>query len=146
MANEDLRLCSFCGKSQREVKILIVGPDVTICDECVGLSNDILVEEGLPGAMRVKFVGDKFILTLGRDGHVMAFECPLSYQDGKWDELIQFLRGVCHLTQEFDQRMLDLIELNRKLEAAREQHFKTQKDVEAIEIIIRELTGREPEF
>jgi hypothetical protein len=37
--------CSFCGKSQREVKKLVAGPGVWICDECIGLCNDILAEE-----------------------------------------------------------------------------------------------------
>lgn len=38
--------CSFCGKSQVEVKKLVAGPNVYICDECIGLSNDILVADG----------------------------------------------------------------------------------------------------
>lgn len=38
--------CSFCGKSQHEVQKLIAGPSVYICDECVGLCNDI-IEEGI---------------------------------------------------------------------------------------------------
>jgi len=37
--------CSFCGKSQREVKKLIAGPTVYICDECINLCNDIIAEE-----------------------------------------------------------------------------------------------------
>ncbi len=37
--------CSFCGKSQREVKKLIAGPNVYICDECIELCNDIIAEE-----------------------------------------------------------------------------------------------------
>ena len=37
--------CSFCGKSQREVKKLIAGPAVYICDECIELCNDIIAEE-----------------------------------------------------------------------------------------------------
>ena len=37
--------CSFCGKSQKEVKKLIAGPSVYICDECIGLCNDIIAEE-----------------------------------------------------------------------------------------------------
>jgi ATP-dependent Clp protease ATP-binding subunit ClpX len=37
--------CSFCGKSQREVKKLIAGPTVYICDECIRLCNDIVAEE-----------------------------------------------------------------------------------------------------
>lgn len=38
-------LCSFCGKSQDEVKKLIAGPSVYICDECIGLCNEIIAEE-----------------------------------------------------------------------------------------------------
>ena len=38
--------CSFCGKSQDEVKRLIAGPTVYICDECIDLCNDIILEEG----------------------------------------------------------------------------------------------------
>ena len=37
--------CSFCGKSQHEVKKLIAGPSVFVCDECVELCNDIIREE-----------------------------------------------------------------------------------------------------
>jgi len=37
--------CSFCGKSQREVKKLIAGPSVYICDECIDLCNDIIHED-----------------------------------------------------------------------------------------------------
>jgi len=37
--------CSFCGKTQNEVKKLIAGPTVYICDECVELCNDIIEEE-----------------------------------------------------------------------------------------------------
>lgn len=39
--------CSFCGKSQREVKKLIAGPTVYICDECIDLCNDIIAEESI---------------------------------------------------------------------------------------------------
>ena len=37
--------CSFCGKSQHEVKKLIAGPSVFICDECIELCNDIIRDE-----------------------------------------------------------------------------------------------------
>jgi hypothetical protein len=40
--------CSFCGKSQNEVKKILAGPDVFICDECIGLAVEALEEEGLP--------------------------------------------------------------------------------------------------
>ena len=43
--NNDQLLCSFCGKSQRQVKKLIAGPGVYICDECIDLCNEIIDEE-----------------------------------------------------------------------------------------------------
>ncbi len=43
--DDRLLYCSFCGKSQHEVRKLIAGPSVFICDECVELCNDIIREE-----------------------------------------------------------------------------------------------------
>ena len=43
----DVLRCSFCGKSQDEVKRLIAGPTAYICDECIDLCNDIILEEGV---------------------------------------------------------------------------------------------------
>ena len=43
--DEKLLFCSFCGKNQNEVKKLIAGPSVYICDECVSLCNDIIKED-----------------------------------------------------------------------------------------------------
>jgi ATP-dependent Clp protease ATP-binding subunit ClpX len=45
VGSEKLLYCSFCGKSQHEVKKLIAGPSVFICDECIELCNDIIREE-----------------------------------------------------------------------------------------------------
>jgi ATP-dependent Clp protease ATP-binding subunit ClpX len=42
-----LLFCSFCGKNQNEVRRLIAGPSVYICDECVDLCNDIISEEAV---------------------------------------------------------------------------------------------------
>ena len=44
-SSEKLLYCSFCGKSQHEVKKLIAGPSVFICDECIDLCNDIIRDE-----------------------------------------------------------------------------------------------------
>jgi ATP-dependent Clp protease ATP-binding subunit ClpX len=41
----DLLKCNFCGKTQKQVKKLIAGPGVYICDECIELCNEIIVEE-----------------------------------------------------------------------------------------------------
>ena len=46
----DLVKCSFCSKSQKQVKKLIAGPSVYICDECIDLCNDIIAEEFSDGA------------------------------------------------------------------------------------------------
>jgi ATP-dependent Clp protease ATP-binding subunit ClpX len=50
--SEKTLYCSFCGKSQHEVKKLIAGPSVFICDECIDLCNDIIRDEVLPDAER----------------------------------------------------------------------------------------------
>ena len=44
-SSEKTLYCSFCGKSQHEVKKLIAGPSVFICDECIDLCNDIIRDE-----------------------------------------------------------------------------------------------------
>ena len=71
--NENLT-CSFCGKSQREVKKLIAGPNVYICDECIELCNDIIAEEyeneksvrdrktRLPAPMEIKATLDDYVI------------------------------------------------------------------------------------
>ncbi|MDR1825448.1 MAG: ATP-dependent Clp protease ATP-binding subunit ClpX [Bifidobacteriaceae bacterium] len=46
----DLLKCSFCGKSQKQVRKLIAGPSVYICDECIDLCNEIIAEEVQPKA------------------------------------------------------------------------------------------------
>ncbi|KAB2844845.1 MAG: ATP-dependent Clp protease ATP-binding subunit ClpX [Burkholderiales bacterium] len=46
ISGDKLLYCSFCGKSQHEVRKLIAGPSVFICDECIELCNDIIREEG----------------------------------------------------------------------------------------------------
>ncbi len=66
-------VCSFCGKSQREVKKLIAGPTVHICDECIELCNDIIAEEAqkedvrgpaskIPKPTEIKSVLDDYVI------------------------------------------------------------------------------------
>jgi ATP-dependent Clp protease ATP-binding subunit ClpX len=66
-------VCSFCGKSQREVKKLIAGPTVHICDECIELCNDIIAEEAekedlragstkIPKPAEIKTVLDDYVI------------------------------------------------------------------------------------
>ena len=59
-SHDDSRLkCSFCGKTQEQVKKLIAGPDVYICDECVELCNEILDEEFLEKTEKTEDVAVK---------------------------------------------------------------------------------------
>lgn len=71
--NGKLLYCSFCGKSQHEVRKLIAGPSVFICDECVDLCNDIIREEvqeaqtegtsdSLPTPLQIKETLDEYVI------------------------------------------------------------------------------------
>jgi len=57
LSKNPLLQCSFCGKAQEEVRKLVAGPSVYICDECVDLCNDILTEE-LQNVPKSSFLGD----------------------------------------------------------------------------------------
>jgi ATP-dependent Clp protease ATP-binding subunit ClpX len=76
--------CSFCGKSQREVKKLIAGPTVYICDECIELCNEIIAEESLkqeqqkthtavPKPAEIKAALDEYVI--GQDQTQKGFRC-----------------------------------------------------------------------
>jgi len=75
--------CSFCGKSQEEVKKLIAGPAVYICDECVGLCKDIIAEEvekeeaalrklAVPKPPEIKNILDQYVIGQERAKKVLA--------------------------------------------------------------------------
>ena len=72
-SNEKLLYCSFCGKSQHEVRKLIAGPSVFICDECIDLCNDIIRDEvggevtagtksELPTPAEIKEILDQYVI------------------------------------------------------------------------------------
>ena len=78
-----LLYCSFCGKSQHEVRKLIAGPSVFICDECVDLCNDIIREEvqessssaqqdHLPVPQEIKSILDEYVIGQQRAKKVLA--------------------------------------------------------------------------
>jgi len=69
---EEVKHCSFCGKSQQEVTKLIAGPSVFICDECVDLCNEIIRDEledtltggieDLPTPRRIHELLDEYVI------------------------------------------------------------------------------------
>ena len=61
--NKNILYCSFCGKSQHEVKKLIAGPTVFICDECVELCMDIIKEENKTSLIFYTSLQDEIVLT-----------------------------------------------------------------------------------
>jgi len=81
--NGKLLYCSFCGKSQHEVRKLIAGPSVFVCDECVDLCNDIIREEiqekeaesgrkKLPSPSEIKDTLDEYVIGQEKAKKVLA--------------------------------------------------------------------------
>jgi len=81
--NGKLLYCSFCGKSQHEVRKLIAGPSVFVCDECVELCNDIIREEvqeqsasvtgsDLPTPHEIKDILDEYVIGQERAKKVLS--------------------------------------------------------------------------
>ena len=93
--------CSFCGKNQKEVKKLIAGPTVYICDECIGLCNDIIAEEiereeqthdleRVPKPVEIKEILDEYVvgqerakktLSVAVHNHYKRIDAKLSVDD-----------------------------------------------------------------
>jgi ATP-dependent Clp protease ATP-binding subunit ClpX len=81
-SNGGVLKCSFCGKSQNDVRKLIAGPTVYICDECVELCNDIIAEEweeersrelrSLPKPAEIKAILDQYVVNQERAKKVLA--------------------------------------------------------------------------
>jgi ATP-dependent Clp protease ATP-binding subunit ClpX len=83
-SSEKLLYCSFCGKSQHEVRKLIAGPSVFICDECVELCNDIIREEiqqaqgqkgggsDLPTPHEISEILDQYVIGQGQAKKALA--------------------------------------------------------------------------
>ncbi|MAW34217.1 MAG: ATP-dependent Clp protease ATP-binding subunit ClpX [Proteobacteria bacterium] len=81
--SEKILYCSFCGKSQHEVKKLIAGPSVFICDECIDLCNDIIREEigvedksgvdsDLPTPKEIREILDQYVIGQDQAKKILA--------------------------------------------------------------------------
>jgi ATP-dependent Clp protease ATP-binding subunit ClpX len=82
-SGDKLLYCSFCGKSQHEVRKLIAGPSVFVCDECVELCNDIIREEvqekspsvhgsKLPTPKEINEVLDEYVIGQGKAKKILS--------------------------------------------------------------------------
>ena len=72
--------CSFCGKSQEQVRKLIAGPGVYICDECIDLCNEILDEELLESPSKTKTGNDPKIASSSSQVVQNLFQHFLQFQ------------------------------------------------------------------
>ena len=95
--NGKLLYCSFCGKSQHEVRKLIAGPSVFVCDECVDLCNDIIREEiqekdtdttsrKLPKPEDIKKTLDEYVIGQERAKKVLAVAVYNHYKRLNYDK------------------------------------------------------------
>ncbi|MEN8233274.1 MAG: ATP-dependent Clp protease ATP-binding subunit ClpX, partial [Thermodesulfobacteriota bacterium] len=99
--DDKLLYCSFCGKSQHEVRKLIAGPSVYVCDECVELCNDIIRDEleeetaennsSLPKPKDIKTVLDEYVIGQERAKKILAVAVYNHYKrirsKGKKDDI-----------------------------------------------------------
>jgi ATP-dependent Clp protease ATP-binding subunit ClpX len=104
-SSEKLLYCSFCGKSQHEVRKLIAGPSVFICDECIELCNDIIRDEatstepattagksaGLPTPIEISAILDQYVIGQAAAKRILAVAVYNHYKrlkhKGKKDEI-----------------------------------------------------------
>ena len=97
-------VCSFCGKSQDEVRKLIAGPTVYICDECIDLCNDIIAEEcdqeegltstsAVPKPAEIKKVLDQYVIGQDRAKRVLAVAVHNHYK--RIDSQLEIGRASC---------------------------------------------------
>jgi ATP-dependent Clp protease ATP-binding subunit ClpX len=101
-SSEKLLYCSFCGKSQHEVRKLIAGPSVFICDECIDLCNDIIRDEtqgetqaafksGLPTPLEISTILDQYVIGQNTAKRILAVAVYNHYKrlrhKGKKDEV-----------------------------------------------------------
>jgi ATP-dependent Clp protease ATP-binding subunit ClpX len=87
--------CSFCGKNQEEVKKLIAGPSVYICDECIELCNDIIAEEEekeaiarkkstIPKPQEIKHFLDDYVIGQERAKKILSVAVNNHYKRIEW--------------------------------------------------------------
>ena len=102
--------CSFCGKSQREVRKLIAGPTVYICDECISLCNDIIAEEigkeesfgteqALPKPKDLRMILDDYVIGQDRAKKILSVAVYNHYKRVNVNGTKQGSRGEVELTK-----------------------------------------------
>ena len=86
---EELLSCSFCGKSQNDVRKLIAGPGVYVCNECIDICNEIInddeqtetttVRSALPKPQEIKGFLDEYVIGQDESKKRLPFVVPSSH-------------------------------------------------------------------
>jgi ClpX C4-type zinc finger protein len=97
--SDRLYCCSFCGKAQTEVKTLVSGPGVFICDECVQLCQSIIAKNAATQSPREK-------------------PSPLLPDNAPTENLLQTLRGYNGAFESIDRGMQDIVDILREREVS----------------------------
>jgi ATP-dependent Clp protease ATP-binding subunit ClpX len=121
MSKKDSQLlqCSFCGKSQDQVQKLIAGPGIYVCDECVHLCNEILLDEGI--------------------GHEPSTDSTDAQREAKLPELSKLPKPI-EIKEHLDQYVIGSDNAKRTLSVSLYNHYKrirhnsTNKEKEDVEI------------
>jgi hypothetical protein len=97
--SDRLYSCSFCGKAQTEVKTLVSGPGVFICDECVQLCQSIIAKNAATQSPQEK-------------------PSPLLPDNAPTENLLQTLRGYNGAFESIDRGMQDIVDILREREVS----------------------------
>ena len=134
---EKLLFCSFCGKNQNEVRKLIAGPSVYICNECIDLCNDIIQEEINE---TVEEATQSLYPLIGQNGmDWMYANCSTTAQRGALDWAPKFRDTLKPVIEECYQKVLSGEEARRSIESNSKSDYRVELEKELNEVNNQEM-------